>query len=80
MAALFAVTALTLGWSLLKPDLPDPVQRFESPFREGQAPAGPFALTPDGLALVYVGIGESGEGTQLWIRSWDEPGSSPTTC
>ena len=77
MTALFAVTALTLGWSLLRPVPPAPVERFESPFREGQAPTGPFELTPDGSALVYVGPGESGEGTQLWIRNWAELDARP---
>ena len=34
-------------------------------------------MTPDGSALVYVGAGESGEGTQLWIRAWNELSARP---
>ena len=72
-----ALLALTLGWALLRPVPPELVERFESPFREGQSPTGPFELTPDGSALVYVGLGGSGDGTQLWIRAWDELGARP---
>ena len=72
MTIVAALATLTLGWSLLRPEPPAPVRRFESPFREGQAPTGWFDLTPDGSVVVYAGPSESGEGTQLWARSWDE--------
>ena len=90
-AALFALSTLTLGWSLLRPAPPGPVARFPSPLREGQAPLpqGPMELTADGSALVYVGPGPSGTGQprvlysggggrdQLWIRRWDNLDATP---
>ena len=77
LGVLALVFALTTGWSLLGPAPPAPVGRFESPFREGEVPTGWVELTPDGSALVYVGPGESGEGSQLWVRSWDELDARP---
>ena len=77
LAALLGITAAAFGWALLRPALPAPVERFSSPFFEEQGPIGSFELTPDGSALVYVGTGESGEGTQLWIRSWDRLDARP---
>ena len=76
-AGVAGLLALTLGWLVLKPDFSAPVERFSSPFFEGQAPTGPFELTPDGSALVYVGPGASGDGSQLWIRSWNELEARP---
>ncbi len=70
LAAMFAVVA---SWSLLRPvtEPPRSVARFELPFREGQAPTGGFELTRDGSALIYVGPGETGGGSQLWMRNWN---------
>ena len=67
---MFAVVA---SWSLLRPvtEPPRSVARFELPFREGQAPTGGFELTRDGSALIYVGPGETGGGSQLWMRNWN---------
>jgi len=76
-ASLFLVAAGVAGWLFLRPDPTRPVSRFEAPFREGQAPIGPMELTRDGLAVVYVGPGESAGGSQLWIRSWDELDARP---
>ena len=72
-----AVFALAFGWSVMGPEPPPSVERFQSPLNEREAPIGPFELTPDGSALVYVGPGESGEGSRLWIRSWDELDARP---
>ena len=70
-AALAAGLSFALGWSLLHPEAPPaPVARFESPFREGQAPIGPLEMMRDGSGVVYVGPGESGSPSQLWIRNW----------
>ena len=77
MTVVAVLFALTTGWALLRPEPTAPVERFESAFREGQAPIGPFELTPDGSALVYVGPGASGDGSQLWIRAWNELGARP---
>ena len=79
-AALAALFAIGFAWSLLGPDPPAPLARFSSPFEEGQFPS-PFSwgmdFTADGSALVYVGPGPSGEGTQLWIRRWANLGATP---
>ena len=73
MTVLAAIFALGLGWSLFRP-VTEPlgsVARFDSPFQDGQAPTGRFELTPDGSALIYVGPGETGGGSQLWMRNWN---------
>ena len=77
-ASLFLLAAGVAGWALLRPEPPpSPVARFESPFREGQAPIGPFELMGDGSAVVYVGPGASGGGSQLWIRIWGDLDARP---
>jgi len=78
--AVFAVAAsvaAVAGW--MRSAAPPPaVARFPAPFLEGQLPVGgPFELTPDGSALVYVGRGAGGRGSQLWIRHWDELDAKP---
>ena len=72
-----ALTTLGFGWSLLRPETPPPLARFSSPFEEAQLPTGFMEFTPDGSALVYVGVGESGEATQLWIRRWAALDATP---
>ena len=82
-AALAAVTTLGFAWALLGPEPPQPrlpVARFSSPFEEGQFPSSVsygMDFTADGSALVYVGPGPSGEGTQLWIRRWANLDATP---
>ena len=77
MTALAAVTTLGFGWSLLRPDPPVPLARFSSPFEEAQLPTGFMEFTADGSELVYVGPGESGAGTQLWVRRWADLDATP---
>ncbi len=71
-----AILAVALGWSLLSPDPPLPVERFASPFGDADPPvlrnAVAFNLSPDGSKLVYVGVGEGGAGNQLWARQWND--------
>ena len=79
-AALFGVTAIGLGSALRRPEPPEPVALFESPFRESQEPlfgnVNAFNLSPDGSVLVYTGPSEQGQ-WQLWMRRWDDPNASP---
>ena len=76
LAASFAVA---LGWALLRPAPPMPVERFESPFRVGQGPiafaGGAYDLSPDGSFLVYRG--PSAQGNQLWVRRWNDLDATP---
>ena len=74
---LAAVFAMGFGWALLRPDPPAPLSRFSSPFEDGQAPMGRVRFTADGSELVYVGPGEAGRGTQLWIRRWADLEATP---
>ncbi|MEE8146092.1 MAG: protein kinase, partial [Longimicrobiales bacterium] len=79
-AVLAAIAAGVAGWALLRPLPPQPVERFESPFREGQEPvefgSDAFTLSPDGSLLVYRG--PSGQASaQLWVRRWADPEASP---
>ena len=75
--------ALGFGWLLLRPQLPQSVAQFESPFREGQGPiffgANGFDLSPDGAILVYRGPVEGAANrrvNRLWVRRWDDPDAS----
>ena len=69
-AAVAAVAALTLGWSLLRPQQPRPVVRFELTLSEDQLLLSNggvnLALSPDGSRIVYRGP------TQLWQRPLDQ--------
>ena len=70
------IVAMALGWSLLRPEPPLPVERFASPFGNAEPPIlssfVAFNLSPDGSKLVYVGVGEGGAGSQLWVRQWND--------
>ena len=80
-AAVAALLALTLGWSLLRPKPPLPVERFVSPFGDGQAPTAigtaAFNLSPDGSMLVYRGFLAGGGAQELWVRRWEDVEPSP---
>ena len=80
LTALATVFGAVAGWSLLRPEPPMPVARFESPFRDGQGPvtfgAGSFDLSPDGSMLVYRGPSDQAA-SQLWMRRWDDLDASP---
>ncbi|MCH8936477.1 MAG: protein kinase [Gemmatimonadetes bacterium] len=73
-AALAAVTTLGFGWSLLRPDTPPPVVRFELNVPDDlELFGGNTALTisPDGSRVVFVGVSAVG-GHQLWLRPLDQ--------
>ena len=76
-----AVFAVALGWTLLAPEPPRPVERFESPFRDAQGPvifnARSFNLSRDGSMVVYRGPGPSGGTSQLWVRRWGDLDAAP---
>ena len=71
-----AILAMALGWSLLSPEPPPPVERFASPFGDADQPIfrGPqgFNLSPDGSKVVYRGVADGGVGNQLWVRQWND--------
>jgi serine/threonine-protein kinase len=60
------------GWSLLRPQPPQPVERFASPFLPGQEFVNQFDISDDGSMLVYGGPGD-----QLWVRRWRDLQASP---
>ena len=74
-AALAAVTTLGFAWSLLRPQQPRQVGRFELTFSEGQeldlGGGINVALSPDGSRLVYAGR------FQLWQRRLDQMEPEP---
>jgi eukaryotic-like serine/threonine-protein kinase len=81
IAAALAVTLVAMSFWAMRPaaDVPRGVQRFEAPFREGQAPlvpAGLLGISPDGAMAAYVGPGEGVEG-QIWVRRWDDLEATP---
>ena len=75
-AALFA---LTLAWSLLRPDTPRPLTRMSVYMPEDQSfdpSRGSFDLSADGSLLVYRGLGDEGQ-PLLRLRRWDALDSTP---
>ena len=75
LGALALVSTLGFGWSLLRPDTPPPVVRFELTVPDG---LGLFSgnitgltISPDGSRVVFVGI-SPGAGQQLWLRPLDQ--------
>ena len=77
-AIVLTAVVVAIGTRVLRPlPPPAPVARFSVAFEEGQAPIEFMELTADGSALVYVGPGESGEGTQLWLRRWADFEATP---
>jgi Tol biopolymer transport system component len=79
LAGLFA---LAFGWSLLRPEPPDPpgpVTRVSVNFPEDQffyGDRGDLDLSADGSLMVYVGVGDPGS-WQLWARRFDELDATP---
>ena len=79
MTTLAALFAVAFAWSLLRPEQPRQVGRFELTFSEGQelsiGNGINVALSPDGSRLVYPGPGE------LWQRRLNqlEPEPIPGT-
>ena len=74
LAALALVSTLGFGWSLLRPDAPTPVVRFELTVPDGLGLFGgnlSLTISPDGSRVVFVGI-SAGGGRQLWLRPLDQ--------
>ncbi|MDX1493379.1 MAG: protein kinase [Longimicrobiales bacterium] len=80
LAALVVLLGAHSGWVLLQPEVRPAVERFGTPFLEGQEPLGTgggnFILSEDGSMVVYVGRGQDG-GIQLWVRRWDDLQATP---
>ena len=78
-AALAAVTTLGFGWSLLRPDTPPPVVRFELNVPDDLELYGgstfhwstSLTISPDGSRVVFVGRSAGGR-HQLWLRPLDQ--------
>jgi serine/threonine-protein kinase len=62
-ASLAAVLALAFSWALLRPEPPEPVERFALEMYPSAAVIGLPSLLPDGSGMVY-GVG------QLMLRRW----------
>ena len=65
--AVAALSLLALGWSVLAPEPPQPVERFLP--LEGFEAAQTMNLLPDGSGMVFRQVDE-GVGS-LWLRRWD---------
>ena len=75
-AAVFAI--LFALWPLFRPQPAPLVARFSLSFDEQEAPAGSLMdFVADGSALVYVGPGQLGQTSQLWMRRWADLESTP---
>jgi serine/threonine-protein kinase len=72
-----AALAVALAWTTFAPEPLPRLARFETPFRDGQEPTGPMRFTTDGSALVYIGPGPTGVGSQLWVRRWADLEATP---
>nr|NIW28767.1 hypothetical protein [Actinomycetota bacterium] len=74
-----AVLALAgLGWSLTRPDPPDPVERYGfTTVTSEQFSLTPIELGPEGTGMVYYGQRETTGGFQLWYRRYDDLQATP---
>ena len=74
LAGTTVVFGTVLAWSLLRPDPPEPLTRFsvlipaDQPFHPDR---DDVALSPDGLLMVYRGLGDDGR-PHLWARRWND--------
>ena len=75
-----AILAVALGMSILGPDPPQPVSRFEINLPDGielfSAPGISLAVSPDGSTIVFVGTSSEGV-TQLWLRPLEQLSAMP---
>ena len=74
VGALALVSTLGLGWSLVRPDAPTLVVRFELNVPDGLGLDGnqlSLTISPDGSRVVFVAI-SPGVGRQLWLRPLDQ--------
>ena len=79
LAGLATVLALTLAWSLLRPEPAGPVTRVSVRMPDGQGfhrTRGDFDLSADGSLLVYRGVGDAGQ-PLLWVKRWDALDGTP---
>jgi serine/threonine-protein kinase len=76
MTALAAGFALAFGWALLRPEAPQPVERFTLGIESQDQPG----VSPDGSAVVFVSDDTDGV-AQVWLRRWGilEPAPIPGT-
>jgi len=66
LASATVLFAVALGWSLLRPVPPSPVERFSL---ELEVPATP-GVSPDGSAVVFERENDSGQ-EEVWLRRWE---------
>ena len=82
-AAIIASMAIIAAlWAWRRPAAPADISRFTLALPENQALAlaingTRLALSPDGRNLVYVGVGSTAGGTQLWLRPLDQLRATP---
>lgn len=77
-----SVTATAVAmWSLQRPEPTRSVERYAAAFGDGTQPTytdnQAFALSPDGLFLVYRGVGGGASASGLWIRRWSDLDPAP---
>jgi Tol biopolymer transport system component len=82
-AAIIASMAIIAAlWAWRRPAAPAEISRFTLALPENQALAlaasgTRVALSLDGRTLVYVGVGSTAVGTQLWLRPLDQLRATP---
>lgn len=78
LGAIAVAATVIAAWALLRPSPSQPVVRYGLALPATQTPPAdaPFALSPDGSHLVYVGPGTGGA-TQLWVKQRDRYEAAP---
>ena len=83
LGAVAVLSLVTAGWSLLRPDPPQPGSRFllnvpvgVQPYTSVNGNVG-LAVSPDGSQVVFVGSSEETPANQLWRRPLDQLAATP---
>jgi serine/threonine-protein kinase len=75
LGAAVLLLGLLAAWLALRPTPAGVVQRYGLALPESEAVQGPFAISPDGQNLVY--LGPAGTAGQLWLKAHDRSDAVP---
>ncbi|NNF11807.1 MAG: protein kinase [Gemmatimonadetes bacterium] len=74
-AVIAAATSFALGWTVLRPEPPVPIERFRA-YSTQDGSRGGAALSSDGSVMVHQAPDSAGQ-WRLWLRRWSDVESIP---